>query len=333
MPDDRLYLRWILFGYAMIGLVVVFYSSLPILDPGSPLHRNDEGLYLTNGAQGAIFLDMRYGLFSVLVRTYFIFLKNPFWVAVIHKVIMLGVFLMFLPALVRRYGLLVFTFLFFSFIFLDSYFLRDSLIFLCTLLAASLACSDRSIRGSLPLVPLMLTRPQAMLLFLRPWVTLILVFGFMQYMRGQYAIGQTRDNGMQTLIHVPFWEDVLHLALITLSNLNPLMAAPFLWEQADYLRVVLLVIASIAMFAVFEQMVLALWWRAYRNAYTLRLWTGMLGLLVLYGSIGSPSDKRVFIALFSPFLIYIQPLLLQWRNLACLIAVWLAMLDIRTILT
>lgn len=324
-----LHRRWIFLGYGLIGLVVAISSSLPILDPLDPLHANDEGFYLRNGLQASISLDLRYGLFSALVYSYFLLIKNPFLVVILHKVAMLGVFFMFAPILVARRGMLVFSLLFSAFVFLNSFFLRDSLIFLLVLFAILQNGSDRSVRNALPLVPLMLTRPQTLLLFLRPWVSFALLLCFLTFMRGQYATSQLRDNGHLTLIHQPFWSDVLSRWPATLSNLNPLVAIEFYVDQHNYIIPPLLIVASMPMFIVFFVMISAIFLKNYRNHFMGRLWVGFFGMLVIYGSIGEVIDRRVFISLFSPFLVGVGPLLFRCRNFVFLVVAWVIMFCLR----
>ena len=76
---------WIIFALATLGLAHAVYLSLPILDASSSLFRNDEGYYLKNGANGVFLAELRYGLFSLLVKVYFLIFREPFWVVVFHK--------------------------------------------------------------------------------------------------------------------------------------------------------------------------------------------------------------------------------------------------------
>jgi hypothetical protein len=327
VPEDRKTNLWLLCGLAVLGLAYAVYSSLPVLDPSSAMFSNDEGLFLHKGQRGVITADVRYGLFSLLVLSYFYLIDDLFWVLLLHKFLMLVAFLAFQKLLVANYGNAVYLLLFFTFTFLNGFFLRESLIFLFVLLAAH-ACCNRSIWGYASKIGLMLSRPQALLLFLPPWLSPVLLIGFLQFMRPDYAVLQKRDNGYLSIFSPFFWQDIGAFSLTTLSNINPLMSFKWYITRNDYLILCLLVIGSVPIFVVFWQMVLGLGLKQYRNIYFFRLWICMLGLLIMYGSIGLPIDKRIFIALFSPFIIFINTSLLRWRNLIWLIFTWIFMLVI-----
>lgn len=318
--------RWLICGLAVLGLAYAVYSSLPILNPSSSLFSNDEGLYLNNGLRGVIPLDLRYGLFSLLVRGYFLVINDQFWVAVAHKSLSLAAFLSFQPTLVRKHGQRVFVLLYLAFTFLNGYFLREGLVFLSVLLAAHSLSSWSTWRYPAMLV-LALSRPQSLLLFMRPRLVVILLLCFVPY--GAY---QVRGNGWLSVFHGPFWINIGALSLTTLANLNPLASLGFHVTRGEYIVPALKALCSISMFAVFVQMALALRWQQYRNAYVSQLWAGMLGLLLMYGSIGLAIDKRIFLSLFAPFIIFVNPSLLRWRNLLWLVGLWGSMLVIGMVL-
>lgn len=324
MFEDRKTNRWLLCVLAVLGLAYAVYSSLPILDPSSPFFSNDEGFYLNNGLRGVVPADVRYALFSLLIRGYFLVINDPFWVVVLHKSLMLAAFLLFQPMLVCKYGIKVFILLFLAFTFLNGYFLREGLVFLFVLLAVSHTCTSRSIWRYPAMLALALTRPQSLLLFMRSWLLVICLLCFVPY--GAY---QVRGNGLLSVLDGPFWINIGALSLTTLANLNPLASLGFHAARCEYLVLALKALASIPMFAVFVQMALALRWQQYRNAYIPKLWAGMLGLLIMYGSIGLPIDKRIFLSSFTPFIILVNPSLLRWRNLLWLAGAWISMLLIQ----
>lgn len=325
MLDDRKTNLWLLCGLALLGLAYAVYSSLPVLDPSSALFNNDEGLFLHNGQRGVVPADVRYGLFSLLVRGYFFGINHPFWVAVLHKSLSLAAFLSFQPMLVRKYGIKVFILLFFPFTFLNGYFLRESLVFLFVLLAATHTCTIRSFWRYPAMLAVALTRPQSILLFLRPWLSFVLVLCFLLFMRHLYGVEQIRDYGYLSLFYGTFWQDIGAFSLRTLANLNPLSSLLWHTTRGEFLVWALTALASISLFAVFVQMGLALIFQQYRNVYLSRLWVGMLSLLIVYGSIGLPIDKRIFLASFTPFIILVNPSLLRWRNLLWLAGAWISM--------
>lgn len=328
MFEDRKSNRWLLCGLAVLGLAYAVYSSLPILDPSSSLFDNDEGLYLNNGLRGVIPADMRYGLFSLLVRGYFVVINDPFWVAVLHKSLSLAAFLLFQPLLARRYGNKVFMLLFLAFTCLNGYFLRDSLVFLFVLLAITTSYTIRSIWRYPAMLAVALTRPQGFMLFLRPWISVALLLCFLLFMRHLYSVGQFRDSGYLSLFKGAFWQDIGAFSLTTMANLNPLSSLRWHTTRDEFLVPCLMALGSIPMFAVFVQMGLSLRLQQYRKTYFSQLWVGMLCLLIMYGSIGLAIDKRIFISLFAPFIIFVNPLLLKWRNLMWLAGAWISMLFI-----
>jgi hypothetical protein len=324
--DERKTNLWLLWGLAVLGLAYAVYSSLPVLDLSSALFNNDEGLFLHNGQRGVIPADVRYGLFSLLVRGYFVGINDPFWVVVGHKSLSLAAFLSFQPMLVRKYGNKVFMLLFLAFTFLNGYFLRDSLVFLFVLLAVTHTCTSYSIRRYPVMMALALTRPQGILLFLRPCLSVFLLLFFLLFMRGLYSVEQIRDSGYLSLFSGAFWKDIGSFSFTTLANLNPLASLSAYTSKGEYIALILMALGSISMFAVFVQMGLGLRLQQYRKAYFSRLWMGMLSLLIIYGSIGLAIDKRIFFSLFAPFIIFVNPSLLRWRNLILLVGAWVFML-------
>jgi hypothetical protein len=317
------------FFSVLVGFPIALFSSIDVLDPSSPLYANDEGLYLARGVSGDIVIDLRYGLFSLLVKSYFLVTQNFFVVVLIHKTIMLATFMCFKPHILRRKGWKCFIFIYCAFLFPNIFFLRDSLIFLFVLFAALSDSSDRSIRSSLPLIPLLITRPQGLFLFLRPWISVVLTVAFIFFMRDKYSAHQIRDNGMLIIINDGFWQDIFTYALITLFNINPLPTFIFYINNNDYLKATLLIFSSISLFAVFAQMSLALFYKNLNNAYFPRIWASIFLLLILYGSIGESIDKRIFLALLSPFLIFIEPVFMRRKYILSIFAFWSALIGIK----
>jgi hypothetical protein len=307
--------------FFIFGLVYVFYSSQLILNPNSFIHLNDEGYYL--GLRRPLF-DPRYGFFSCLVSIYFFFIESPFWVAIIHKSLMLCAFMMFWPSLITRYGLRIFTLLYFSFIFINSFFLRDSLIFLFCLFALMQKKPTSMLLNGLVKIPILLTRPQVLILFLTPWLSIVITIAFILFYRDIYAANQLRDNGLLTIFNEFFWRDVLLIVPVTISNLNPLKLLN-LWIQNNYINLLVLTLSSLSIFVVFGWIILAFFREQYRNIFWSRLLCGLICFFVLYGSIGIPIDKRVFIASLSPFLILVPPSLLKMNHIIIILCVWVLM--------
>jgi hypothetical protein len=179
---------------------------------------------------------------------------------------------------------------------------------------------------------LAITRPQGFMLFLRSWISIALLLFFLLFLRHMYATVQVPDNGFLTVVNGAFWKYVCIKGLSTLANLNPLASFGFYAGKGEYIYFGLTILGSISIFAVFAQMVLALRWQQYRHSYVSRLWVGVIFLLIIYGSIGLAADKRIFISLFSPFIIFANSSLLRWQNLSWLAGVWVFMLMVSMVL-
>ena len=303
----------------VVGLLLAVYSSLPVLDPRSSLWANDEGLFLNQGQAGGMNLDLRYGVFSVLIFIYFKIFQIPFAVAVAHKVVMLCVFVaLFQRRVLEQAGGAVFVFLFVVFLYLNSYMLRDSLIFVACLLAVTTLSTDRSVGGALRILPIALLRPQSLVFFVRPWISAIATVVFIVYLRPRYATAQLRDNGDWTIFHIPFWEDVSKVIITSLTNLNPLPKFPFYVQTGQYLDYALLVLASLPLFAVLAQSVLAVVSAKFRFWHYHHVIVGMTCLLLMYGAIGVPADVRVFFATVCPFFFFAHKALLKPRYVVIL---------------
>ena len=309
------------YRFFLVGLACAVVTSLSVLNPDAALWDNDEGYFLGLGLSGRTLLDPRYGAFSILIFVYFQITKFPFAIALIHKLLMLSVFLLFFQKkLLLERGYTIFLALFLTFLYLNSYFLRDSLIFIVCLLAITRGASDRTIQGSGWLVPLALLRPQMLLLFLRPWISVLAVIAFVMFSRHLYAAGQMRDNGIFSIISAPFWEDLTRHTLSTVANLNPVPKYWAFLKQGAYLEYALLILATIPLFAVLTQMMLALALAPYRFKDYHRVLVGFAGVVVLYGSIGISADVRVFLAAICPFAIYLHKSLLKWQYLLLLVS-------------
>lgn len=322
MPEKRWADTLLRYAPFAVGALYAVYSSLSVLNPDATLWSNDEGHFLRQGQSGNMVLDPRYGVFSVLVFVYFKIFQVPFAVVIAHKIAMLATFvILFQRRIIDQAGILVFSFLFVVFLYLNAYLLRDSLIFIACLLAVSTFSTDRSVRGAIGLVPIALLRPQALLFFVRPWLAIAAIALFVGFLRPLYATAQLRDNGNWTILHQPFFEDVLRVAVTSLANLNPLPKLPFYLDAGLYLEYGLLVLASIPLFAILAQAVLAV------GSAQLRFWhfghvlVGLACMLLMYGAIGAPADVRVFFATVCPFFFLVHKALLKWRYLALLTVV------------
>lgn len=51
--------------------------------------------------------------------------------------------------------------------------------------------------------------------------------------------------------------------------------------------------------------------------------------LPLYASVGALQDKRIFLALISPFVIYMDSSLLKWPILGCIVVLWFIVLGLQ----
>lgn len=309
------------YQFFLVGVLCAICTTWAVLDSEAPLWDSDEGYFLGLGISGSTLLDPRYGAFSILIFVYFQVTKFPFAIALIHKLLMLSVFLLlFQKSVLQQFGYIVFLALFVTFLYLNSYFLRDSLIFIVSLLAITHGASDRTIRGAAWLLPLALLRPQTLLLFLRPWVSALAVIIFVMFSRQLYATAQLRDNGILSIVHLSFWEDLTRYVLTTVVNFNPVPKYGAFFRQGAYLEYGLLVLASIPLFAVLAQMTLALALPQYRFKDYHRVWIGLICVVVLYGSLGISADVRVLYAAICPFAIYLHKSLLKWQYLVLLLS-------------
>jgi hypothetical protein len=334
-----------------IGIAHAIYTTLPVLDPGSTFWANDEGRFIEAGR--AIFdRDVRYELFRLLVRFYYLFSDNPFLIVALHKVILLVVFIaVFQRRLLVERGAVVFGLVFATFLYLNSYFLRDTIVFEVTLLAIVLAVdippvefpsgiltlvsairstfSLQSAKSAAVLLPLVFLRPQNLLFFMRPWMSVPLVIAFLVCFRWWFAELHLELPWYLVPLEKSFWSKGVAVVITTLSNLNPIIKFPFFFERGLYLDYVLLLFGSVALFSVFIQLSLS----TFRDEFKFRNFadvrTGLICLLVLYAALAVAADIRIFFAATCPFIIRVHRSLLGWGGLAVIVSIWLLMTVVR----
>jgi hypothetical protein len=76
------------------GIICAFYSTLPVLDFHSQLWSNDEGLFILLAKDNGLDFDIRYGLFLLYIKLYFLFFSD-FFAVLSHKILILILFLLF----------------------------------------------------------------------------------------------------------------------------------------------------------------------------------------------------------------------------------------------
>lgn len=337
--SERLHMPvWQKFAPLAVGVGHAVYTTLPVRNLESRFWSNDESRFLEAG-QSPLHLDIRYGLFGILTKFYHLVADDPFLIVMLHKVVVLIVFLaIFQRRVWADRGGIIFFFVFSTFLYLNSYFLRESLIFTFMLLAVLLASAIPSMSFSFDgqaakrvagLFPLVLLRPQNVLFFVRPWMSVLATIGFLALLRGQYA--QLKLNGPSyfAVIDKAEWSKIIGTVMTTLSNLNPLIKFPFFFEQGLYLDYVLLLLGSVALFAVFVQLALSLCFEEFRFSGADNVCTGIGCLLVMYGALVIAADVRIFFAAVCPFVFRVRKDLFGWWSLAGIILIWLTMTLIR----
>lgn len=323
---------WQSFLPLVLGIAYAVYTTLPVLNPGSGFWLNDEALFLEAG-RAHFDLDIRYGLFSLLVKSYYLFTADPFSIVLLHKLIVLCVFLaVFQRKVWADCGGGIFLLTFSAFLYLNGYFLRDSLVYFFTQLAVMSAFSFLTARGVAGFIPLALFRPQNFLLFIPPWMSILLTGGFLILFRYRYAELQLRDQSYLAAFDKSVWLKGLGSIVTTVSNLNPLIKFPVFFERGLYPEYVLLLLGSVALFAVLIQLGLSLYRAEFRFAGWGRVCAGLGCLLAMYGALVVAADIRIFFAAVCPFSLRVKRSLLNWQILTAIALIWLLMTLARYVL-
>ncbi len=156
--------------------------------------------------------------------------------------------------------------------------------------------------------------------------------GFLVLMRDRYAELQLRDQSFLAIFDKTLWLKGVGAVVTTVSNLNPLIKLPFFFERGLYPGYVLLLLGSVALFAVFIELALSLHRAEFRFAGWERLCVGLGCLLLMYGALAVPADIRVFFAAVCPFALRVKRSFLSWQVLVAIGLIWLSMTLVRYIL-
>ena len=133
------------FFYFIVGIFIAYLSSLSVLDIKSEFWLNDESqfyLWAKNdiGFEKGYLTTLRYYFFIAILKLYFIFLSDPFYIVLIHKILVIYIYVFILGnVIIRNYDFRVFVIIFISLNYLNLFFLRDSLI---ALIGLSFLLSD-----------------------------------------------------------------------------------------------------------------------------------------------------------------------------------------------
>ena len=97
------------FFYFIFGIFIAFFSSLPVIDVESGFWLNDESKFYLWAKNDIVGLDqgllttLRYSFFTSILKLYFIFLNDPFYIVFIHKVLVIGIYVFILGGVINRY--------------------------------------------------------------------------------------------------------------------------------------------------------------------------------------------------------------------------------------
>lgn len=313
----------------LVGVAYAVYTTLPVLNPASSFWLNDEARFLAAGRTD-FDLDIRYGLFGLLVKSYYLFTADPFSIVLLHKLVVLCAFLaVFQGRVLTNNGGTIFVLTFSAFLYLNGYFLRDSIVYFFTQLAVVFALSFWTVRGVAGFVPLILLRPQNLLLFIPSWMSVLLIGGFLIPFRYRYAELQLQDQSYWAIFDKAIWLKGLGSIVTTVSNLNPLIKLPFFFERGLYADYLLLLLGCVGLFAVFIYLGLSFYCLELRFLGWDRVCVGLGCILVMYGALVVVADIRIFFAAVCPFALRIRGSLLNWKMLSGIVLIWLSMTLIR----
>lgn len=302
------------FAYLALGAMIAIYSTIPVLDPQASLWNNDEGYFLGLAQSRGNLFDVRYSLFATLGKLYFVLLGKAFAVVLAHKLLMLAAFVwIFYERISSKHGEAVYIGLYTVFVFLNQFFLRDSAIFLCSLLVVWFgACRSRCGEAYAGLGMLIFLRPQALLLYARPWVALVAGAIFLLFFRNRYAVSQM--PAPQFLMRWEFWGEVAYTAAVAVSGFNPFGKLSWYVENQRYFGFILLVLASLPFGMLCAQFLAASVLRDFRFPGWDSALAGMFLMILLYAALGIYADVRIFLATLCPFFLHIHRCFLTLKS-------------------
>lgn len=323
LMDEKNNVVWLILF--LIGLFSACYSTLPVLDPESPLWRNDEGYFISLAKSGERFFDIRYGFFLTLSSILF-FGFGDFLAIFLYKTLLLVIFMFFFRKVVDLFGMKKFFALYLVFLYLGLFFLRDVVIFigsLAVIIGGTGGYWKIAGRPLMGLGVLVLLRPHALLVYVKSWATIIATIIFLLFFRPFFAVKQLPDT--QYLILADFWKEVLYGAILIINGLNPLTKLGWYFSNQMYFPFLLLFFASIVLWAVLIQTILA----PFNGNFFFRDWSrvlvGMVAFLVMYSALGIEADSRVFLCSFCPFVVFVNENLIRPRYLFAVVGLMMLM--------
>jgi hypothetical protein len=305
---------WRPLSYLMVGVLIAGISSISVLDPQGSLWNNDEGYFLSLVQSREALWDIRYSFFVFLGKLYFALLSNAFAVVLVHKLLMLTLFVvMFYERISKRYGEAIYIGLYVVFVYLNQFYLRDSLVFICSLLVVYFGM-HRTEHGGVyvGLGGLVFLRPQALLLYARPCLTLVVGIIFLLFFHGRYAASQLPDS--MFFMHWDFWSQFAYTAAAAVYGCNPFGKLSWYLENKQYLGFILLVLASLPLSMLCAQLFAASAFREFRFPGWDRALAGLIVMILLYAALGIFADVRVFFASLCPFFLHIQRCFLTMKS-------------------
>lgn len=299
----------------LLGLFLAFYSSLPVLTEESSFWRNDEGYFIILGRSNGLLINLRYGLFASIVKP-FLALFSDYHAVVAYKSTVLLASLPVFRRILSEFGVKIFCLAALIFLYLNLFFLRESLIFLISITTlvvlshASWRVGSRVLAG---LGILVLFRPQAVLLYVRPWVSLAAAYTFLVYFRSIYAERQMPDT--PHLLLADYWLEVIKYVAISLNGLNPITKLGHYFRREMYVEYMLLFAASMALLMVFLQASLSCVSEKFSFPHRARFGSGLLMMLILYGGLGMSADSRILLSTAGAFVLFVAEGLIRPKYL------------------
>lgn len=291
---------------------------------------------------------LSYKLFITIINPYFLFLKSPFLIVFIHKIILNTFFIFyFQKSLIQNSGYKIYLILLCCFCYLNLFFLRETLFFLIGLsilirLPITNFTSQLTHLGLL--FGLFFIRPQAIFLYIKVKYAilfiscLILIYlvkdfnldnrSFLDTFDSFLAIFVTK-NLIGTFTSLQNMLDYFYEIILSFNSLNPFSKFNFFVNQKLYLNYFFLFVSSLSLFLFAGQIILGLF---SKNLY-IELWKnivfGVFILVVIYSHFKVPIDARVFISALSPFFIFFNHKFLNFKVITLTIFILLTLESIK----
>ena len=84
--------------FLAFGLLISLLSSLDVLDKNSIFWQNDESYFFNLALNSEVVLEntiqlIRYNIFILIIKFYFLIFNNPFIIVILHKILILTIFI------------------------------------------------------------------------------------------------------------------------------------------------------------------------------------------------------------------------------------------------